>query len=120
MSSGLQLDPPQGFKWVKNTHLPVHVWERWSQRGSGGLRILSLALGAVLPTAVCSCSLQPGKGMCWSVCVSVSVCPQVRTCICLWPSSGHSARAALGWDRLVLHKPRSLKGPCWNATSKAG
>lgn len=60
------------------------------------------------------------QGMCWSVCVSVSVCPQVRTCICLWPSSGHSARAALGWDRLALHKPRSLKGPWWNAISKAG
>lgn len=77
MLSGLQLDPPKGFKWVKSMHLHVHVRGRWSQCGSGGIGVLSLALGAVLPTAVCSCSLQPGKA-----CAGVSVCPCrcVRRC----------------------------------------
>ncbi|RLW10548.1 hypothetical protein DV515_00002121 [Chloebia gouldiae] len=82
------------------TELPEDRIQISSSYGFSASRVQ--CIGAVSPTAVCSRSLQPGEGMRWSVCVSVSVCPQVRTRICLWPSSGHSARAAPGWDRIAL------------------
>lgn len=96
-AAGVGSAPPEcsrqgGARQGARTGLSV----RWGPLSAslGGLGALPLPSAAVLPAAVRSCSCSPAEAR--GVCASVSVCPPVRTGTCLWPSSGHSARAAPG------------------------
>jgi len=68
----------------------------------GALGMLSLTLAAGSSPAVCGCSPQPVRGVCWCVCPCVRVSVPAWTCVCLWPSSGHFSMHGFGLGPVKL------------------